>query len=107
MIFKIAAPKTLSTHNINALDIDTWDAVEKEHSLKVLFKGYIGGLELAYIHSIIDAEHARRTKTISMIRNISFILSRIKHRIGKHFTSNNLEFNSKFWSAYALAVYRK
>ncbi len=39
------APDMLSRHNLEAMDIQNWSALESKYGLIPLFKGYIGGFQ--------------------------------------------------------------
>jgi len=97
-VLRRIAPRTLSMHNLLSMDIDNWETFEKKYKLETLFKGYIGGFEPRNFRRCEN-----RTLTNLAIR-FFFKLVRIffTDRIG-----SLRKFNSKYWGAYLLGIYRK
>ena len=107
-LLKKTAPKTIFMHNLDTLNLDNWKCFEDENLLEVKFKGYIGGFEPGYIHSVIKNEQfGKENRIVKIISGIFFLLARLKYRLSKYVPSTLMKYNSKFWSAYGIAVYKK
>lgn len=90
------APKMLSMHNIEAMDIRRWDVIESLFGLTPLFKGYIGGFE----PKILRRCENRTVKNLC-IRYFFKILQYLM------FPFPFLrKYNSPAWSAYLLGIYK-
>lgn len=91
------APSTYATHEIDAMDLDGWEAFEQALQLHVLWKGYVGGFE----PGIFARREDKRPRTL-----VPYLLARVL----KLLLSRRLEFlrriNGPRWSGYAMAVYR-
>lgn len=90
------APKMLSMHNIEAMDIKRWNVIESLYGLTPLFKGYIGGFEPKTLKRCEN----RTLKNLS-IRYFFKIL----HYLMSPFPFLR-KYNSPAWSAYLLGVYK-
>jgi SAM-dependent methyltransferase len=90
------APDMLARHNLEAMDIQNWSALESTHGLIPLFKGYIGGFEPKQLKR---CEH-RTLKNLS-IRYFFKML----HSLMSPFAFLR-KFNSPTWSAYLLGIYK-
>jgi 2-polyprenyl-3-methyl-5-hydroxy-6-metoxy-1,4-benzoquinol methylase len=97
-VLKRLAPRKLAMHNLETMDIRKWESFEKKYGLKALYKAYIGGFNPG---SFRRCEN-RTLKNLSI--RFSFKIVRIL--ITDRFTFLR-RFNSIYWSAYLLAVYRK
>lgn len=96
-ILKRTAPRILSTHNLRAMDLRTWERLEKKYRLQPIFKGYVGGFDL---HNCRRCE--KRTLLNRIIRVFFKILTRVTGRM-----SFLRRFPSQYWSPYLLVMYRK
>lgn len=98
LFLRFLAPELLRQHNLQTMKIKTWETFEKEFGLEIIFKNYIGGFE--------PMTFLLREKK-SFLNNLLFLKARVLNRI----FHNNFKFlrklNSRFFSAYILAVYRK
>jgi cyclopropane fatty-acyl-phospholipid synthase-like methyltransferase len=96
-VLRKTAPKTLSQHNLKAMDLKTWEQFEEQYALNPIFKGYIGGFNL---------EHCRRCENRTLIKRLVRLffklLTRLTERLG--FLRR---FNSKHWSPYLIGIYTK
>jgi 2-polyprenyl-3-methyl-5-hydroxy-6-metoxy-1,4-benzoquinol methylase len=97
-VLKRLAPRKLSMHNLETMDIKKWESFEKEYGLKVLYKAYIGGF---------NPGRFRRCEN-QTLKNLSIRLffKIIRIFITERFTFLR-RFNSIYWSAYLLGIYRK
>lgn len=91
------APRMLTTHNLQAMDLKTWDAFEDKYHLAPIFKGYIGGFDL---HNCRRCE--KRTPLNRLIRLFFKALTRLTREI-----PFLRKYNSKCWSPYFLVLYKK
>lgn len=90
------APKMLSMHNIEAMDIKRWNVIESQYGLTPLFKGYIGGFEPKILKRCEN-----RT-----FRNLSIrYFFKILHYLMLPFPFLRAH-NSPAWSAYLLGIYK-
>ena len=91
-------PHALTTHNLAAMELDDWKAFEEPEHLEVVFKGYIGGLE----PSVLDRCETKtlRNFPVRKMAKVLDVLLRKRCRFLRRF-------NSRSFSGYALAVYRK
>ena len=96
LILRKTSPHILSTHNIRAMDLRTWEAFEEKYLLRPIFKGYLGGFDL---HHCRRCE--RRTPLNRLIRLFFKMFTGITNR-----TSFLRRFNSRIWSPYLLVIYR-
>lgn len=98
LFLRFLAPELLRQHNLQTMNIKTWKSFEKEFGLEIIFKNYIGGFEPM---TLLVQEKK------SFFNNCIFfkarVLNRIFHKNFKFFR----KLNSRFFSAYILAVYRK
>jgi 2-polyprenyl-3-methyl-5-hydroxy-6-metoxy-1,4-benzoquinol methylase len=97
-VLKRLAPRKLSMHNLETMDMKTWESFEKKYGLKTEFKAYIGGFNPGRFRRCED-----RTLTNLLIR---FFFKVVRVLITDRFTFLR-NFNSIYWSAYLLGVYRK
>ena len=97
-VLKKLAPQKLSMHNLETMDIKRWESFEKKYGLETEFKSYIGGFNPG---SFRRCEN-RTLKNLS----IRFFFKVVRVLITDRFTFLR-RFNSIYWSAYLLAVYRK
>lgn len=92
------APKHLSIHNLNSMDIFNWKNFEQELNLKPIFKNYLGGFE-PLVMKKLEIRNAWTlflnfiVKALMMIFSFNFAFLR--------------RFNSKNWSGYLIGIYRK
>ncbi len=98
LVFRRIAPRTLSMHNLLTMDIDKWGSFEKKYRLETLFKGYIGGFE---------PRNFRRCES----RTLSNLAIRFFFKLVRIIFTDRIRylrrFNSRYWSAYLLGIYRK
>lgn len=95
---KNLAPQLLSIHNLAAMNSENWRSFEKKFNLKKIFKGYIGGFE----PQNLNRWEKKNLKTF-ILKSSAKMLSLLLHNNFKILR----KFNSKFFSAYLLAVYKK
>jgi len=95
---KRLSPKLLSIHNIAAMDISNWRSLEEKYNLQKIFKGYIGGFE----PQNLNRWEKKNIKTF-LLKVITKILSLLLHSNFKFLR----RFNSKYFSAYLVGIYRK
>jgi 2-polyprenyl-3-methyl-5-hydroxy-6-metoxy-1,4-benzoquinol methylase len=98
VVLKRLAPQKLSMHNLETMDINRWESFEKKYGLETLFKAYIGGFNPG---SFRRCEN-RTLKNLS----IRFLFKIVRIFITDRFTFLR-RFNSMYWSAYLLGIYRK
>jgi SAM-dependent methyltransferase len=96
-VLQRTAPRMLTTHNLQAMDIKTWKRFEDKYQLKSLFKGYIGGFDL---HNCRRCE--LRTPLNRLIRIFFKTLIRVTRKIPPL-----RKCNTRYWSPYVLLVYKK
>lgn len=90
------APDMLSRHNLEAMDLRNWSALESMYGLTPLFKGYIGGFEPKYLKSCEN-----RT-----LRNLSIrYFFKMLQSLMSPFPFLR-KYNSPSWSAYLLGIYK-
>ncbi|MFC1579340.1 class I SAM-dependent methyltransferase [Thermodesulfobacteriota bacterium] len=92
---KKLAPEKLSRHNLHSMDIKHWHRFQRAFKLKPLFQGYIGGFSPSYKY---EKKTAINLCLNIFTRTLRVIAMRLK------FLAN---INSKYWSGYALGLYRK
>jgi 2-polyprenyl-3-methyl-5-hydroxy-6-metoxy-1,4-benzoquinol methylase len=97
-VLKRLAPRKLSMHNLETMDIKSWESFEKKYGLKTIFKAYIGGFNPG---SFRRCEN--RTLKNLLIR---FLFKVVRVLVTDRFTFLR-RFNSIYWSAYLLGIYRK
>lgn len=95
---KKLAPKLLSTHNLEAMNSSNWKSFEKEFHLQTIFKGYIGGFEPQNLNRWESRNFI--TFTLKAFVKILSILLHSNFRFLR-------KFNSEFFSAYLIGIYRK
>ena len=97
-VLKRLAPQKLSMHNLETMDIMNWESFEKKYGLRTIFKAYIGGF---------NPGSFRRCEN-QTLRNvmIRFFFKMVRILITDRFASLR-RFNSIYWSAYLVGIYRK
>lgn len=95
---KKLAPDMLKTHNLNSMDINTWQKFENVNDLKVIYKGYIGGFEPGAF--LIKERN-------SIGNNLIFFLARVLNKIFRNNLKVLRKFNSKYTSGYVMGMYQK
>ena len=93
------SPSMLAWHNLEAMNVSRWPEFERSLGLEVQFRGYIGGFQpAAFWRCERDSIWARalRRALIEVGRWRNGSPGRELSRL-----------NSRFWSYYCLAVYRK
>jgi len=98
VVLKRLAPQLLSRHNLETMDIKKWESFEKKYGLKTLFKAYIGGFNPGRFRRCEN-----RTLKNLLIR---FFFKIVRVLVTDRFTFLR-SFNSIYWSAYLLGIYRK
>ena len=97
-VLKRLAQQKLSMHNLEAMDIKNWESFEKQYRLKTIFKAYIGGFNPGMY---------RRCENRTFINHlIRFFFKCVRILITDRLTFLR-SFNSIYWSAYLLGIYRK
>lgn len=97
-VLKRLAPRKLSMHNLETMDIKNWESFEKKYGLKMIFKDYIGGFNPGRFRGCEN-----RTLKNVLIR---FFFKIVRILITDRFASLR-RFNSIYWSAYLFGIYRK
>ena len=92
---KKLAPKKLTRHNLLSMDIKYWHRFEREFKLEPLFQDYVGGFSPSYKYE---------QKTFANVCLNLFIRSLRVVTMRLNFLAN---INSKYWSGYALGLYKK
>jgi 2-polyprenyl-3-methyl-5-hydroxy-6-metoxy-1,4-benzoquinol methylase len=96
VFLRLFNPKYLMTHNLTMMDLNRWRLFEEKYGLERVFRGYIGGWE----PRIYKSEIKQKTSAAYNIffRGIAYYLDQwpILRR-----------FNSKWWSGYAVGIFRK
>jgi 2-polyprenyl-3-methyl-5-hydroxy-6-metoxy-1,4-benzoquinol methylase len=98
VVLKRLAPKMLSMHNLETMDTKTWASFEKKYQLDTAFRGYIGGFEPRIFRRCED-----RTLTNLAIR---FLFKMMRLSLTDRVSFLRI-FNSPYWSAYVLGIYKK
>jgi SAM-dependent methyltransferase len=98
IVLKRLAPQKLSMHNLETMNIQNWESFEKKHGLETIFKAYIGGFNPGMYRRCEN-----RTFRNQLIR---FFFKCVRVLITDRLTFLK-SFNSKYWSAYLLGIYRK
>jgi 2-polyprenyl-3-methyl-5-hydroxy-6-metoxy-1,4-benzoquinol methylase len=98
IVLKRLAPQKLSMHNLETMNIQNWVSFEKKHGLETIFKAYIGGFNPGMYRRCEN-----RTFKNQLIR---FFFKCVRILITDRFTFLR-SFNSMYWSAYLLGIYRK
>lgn len=97
-VLKRLAPRKLSMHNLETMDIKRWESFEKKYGLETEFKAYIGGFNPGNFRRCEN-----RTPKNLLIR---LFFKALRVLITDRFTFLR-RFNSIYWSAYILGIYRK
>jgi glycosyltransferase involved in cell wall biosynthesis/SAM-dependent methyltransferase len=91
------APKMISLHNLDAMNLRKWRHCETLFALKPIFRGYIGGFEPKVF----------RRCEIKTVKNQAI---RLLFKIVRFMVTDRIpslrNYNSSFWSAYLLGIYR-
>jgi SAM-dependent methyltransferase len=98
VVLKRLAPQKLSMHNLETMDIKRWGSFEKKHGLETIFKAYIGGFNPGMYRRCEN-----RTLKNQLIR---FFFKSVRVLITDRLSFLR-RFNSIYWSAYLLGIYRK
>ena len=98
LFLKSLAPGMLSKHNLSTMDISQWKAFEAHYRLETIFKNYIGGFEPMTF--LIKEKN-------SFWNSVLFLKARFLNKIFHQHFSVLRNFNSKYFSAYAIGIYRK
>jgi 2-polyprenyl-3-methyl-5-hydroxy-6-metoxy-1,4-benzoquinol methylase len=98
IVLKRLAPQKLAMHNLETMDAKSWESFEKKQGLQTIFKAYIGGF---------NPGSFRRCENPTL-KNLSirFFFKIVRILITDRFTFLR-NFNSIYWSAYLLGIYRK
>jgi len=97
-VLKRLAPRKLSMHNVETMDIKNWESFEKKYGLEMIFKAYLGGFNPGNFRRCEN-----RTLKNLLIR---FFFKIVRVLVTDRFTFLR-RFNSIYWSAYLLGIYRK
>ncbi len=92
------APNHLFVHNLNTMKLSNWDLFENELKLKKLFRNYLGGFEPIVMKKI--------EKRKSWILFLNFIVKGLMVIFSFRFSFLR-KFNSRYWSGYAIGIYKK
>jgi SAM-dependent methyltransferase len=98
VVLKRLAPRKLSMHNLETMEIKNWESFEKKHGLRTIFKAYIGGF-----HPGMYRRCENRTFINQLIR---FFFKCVRVLITDRLAFLR-RFNSIYWSAYVVGIYRK
>jgi SAM-dependent methyltransferase len=92
------APGLVAQHELSVMDLRRWETFEERFNLEVLFKGYVGGFEPGVFRRREDAN--RRTA-------VPYFVARVLSRLLSRHGGLLRRLNSRWWSGYAMAVYRR
>lgn len=92
------APNLLSQHNLKTMDIRNWHKFENKFGLETISRRYIGGFE--------PMTFMIREKK-SLINNLLFLKAKALNRIFHKNFSFLRKYNSRYFSAYIIGIYRK
>ncbi len=90
-------PNALATHNLDAMDVGRWRAPAEGAGLGSVFSGYVGGFD-PRVHAAPERDHALARAVAAAMKLGDRAMSRL---------SALRRIDSRFWSGYAIAVYRK
>jgi len=90
------APKMLSKHNLQAMDINNWAVLEKTYKLNCLFKGYIGGFQPKNLKRCEDRTPLNLT-TRYFFKWLHYLVTALPYL---------RKINSPAWSAYLIGIYK-
>ncbi|UCD49424.1 MAG: class I SAM-dependent methyltransferase [Phycisphaerales bacterium] len=90
------APEMLSRHNLAAMDLENWRILEEKYGMTPLFKGYIGGFQPK------NLKRCERRTPVNLCLRYSF---KALQGLMAPFPFLS-KYNSAFWSAYLLGIYR-
>ena len=96
-VLRKTAPRMLSRHNLEAMDLRNWRPLERKLSMEILFVGYIGGF---YPGALQRCE----TRTFFNVALRTFF--KTLNSVTKRLPFLRL-FNSPLWSQRLLGIYRK
>ena len=88
----------MAAHNLNSMKIKNWKKFENELNLIPLFKGYIGGFDPRVMQKVEKNNMTNRFLNF-VVRGLILIFSSQLNFLKK--------FNSRFWSGYLIAIYKK
>lgn len=95
---KSLAPGMLSQHNLSTMNLYNWIAFEEHYRLEIIFRNYIGGFE--------PMTFLLKEKN-SFWNSVLFLKARVLNKIFHQNFKSLRNINSKYFSAYAIGVYRK
>ncbi len=95
---KKLSPTFNVTHNLNTMNIDNWDVIEKENNVKKIFCNYVGGFEPLLMkknhgNGVLSHFYLFIVKVLMVVFSFNFPFLR--------------RYNSKKWSGYLMGVYQK
>ncbi len=97
-VLRRAAPSFEVTHNLEIMQIDSWNVFETKFDLMPIFKGYVGGFE--------PLNMKKRELNTIVARGLNLIATALTVTLSFHFSFLR-KFNSPFWSGYMVGIYRK
>lgn len=92
------APSVHETHNLKTMDLANWKFMEENLQLQKIFAGYIGGFEPI---------NMKKMEVHNTLNHIIYFFIRVLMVLFSFRMQFLRKFNSKFWSAYLIGVYRK
>ena len=95
---KQTAQKHLAIHNLNTMDVKSWEKFEKELNLQTIFKSYVSGFEPLVMKKL----EIKNTWTYFL----NFIVKCLMMVFSFNFAFLR-KYNSPKWSGYLIGVYRK
>ncbi len=112
-LLKTLAPKTMSGHCLDSIDIQNWTSFERKYNLDILFKNYIGGFEPLLIKSVVNQEientGSRIKQSGKLVESLLEFYSRVRWFVYRRYPSCRIfaKINSRYFSAYAMGIYRQ
>jgi SAM-dependent methyltransferase len=97
VLMRALRPNALATHNLDAMDVRRWQRPAEEAGLAGVFTGYVGGFD-PRVHAVPERDHWLAFAVAAAMELGHYAMSRL---------SALRRIDSRLWSGYAIAVYRK
>ena len=95
---KRLAPSVTETHNMNTMNLDNWKFIEENLNTQKIFAGYIGGFEPL---------NMKKMEVKNTLNHIIYFFIKVLMVLFSFRMQFLRKYNSRFWSAYMIGVYRK